>query len=443
MVTKYNLQVIKSGVTTDLSDYVTQCEDIPIYYERNSSWEPIISTFKFTVSHTAPVRVAKDDSITFFMDGQFKFSGIVEDVNVGYPERADQISVASKLRLLQNNKLEHVPEFYSVYTNTTNVNKYNPSDNWVWSNDGVHWNGGNIQGNNASLLWMLQCMFTYCGLTLDVSDVESILVAKTNTGNIMNDIMYPARDIVVDIESLWTINIDSSVNYSRVNADYADSKITMFDYVRIVCAYFGFVMIPMNINQFKLVYYTNLSTLNTNSIESKVSYKRTDNVPKYKKLVNDCKYNPRHMYYLHKIDDSHYEALLYDKSNSLTLPVSPSVENRRRGTITNISGGGRQRPLTPTYSAHWYDNLFFMTRNQGTYYYNGQVTNDSLSGADQWGLLWNDLSKNTDFKNYLLYKEIIEIIEMQVTYTWYNVLSNKIRIKDNRSIITKNELVQP
>lgn len=251
---KINYCDVSTGNIYDITSYVISCDDIPIY-ERNITWEPLISEFNMEISQAFLIALDKDDTITISFDATHNYKYIISMIETDYKNRSYNVSIKNNLYLLQNTLINDT-NLGHLLTGSADVNKYKYNDFYIL--EAVNPvnpvpNYKLIITSNVQLLWALECMFSASGLKLYTSNVTSSNLGTFFVGGYTAEerTIY-ASDLKVDYQQLLTFG----TGWTKSSNSYAQDDLarkSCWDYVKEVASLLGFGIINETTSSYKLL----------------------------------------------------------------------------------------------------------------------------------------------------------------------------------------------
>lgn len=203
--------------------------------------------------------------IEVFFNNQKIWRGYVDGYYFDKKNQCDVVNVKSLLWKLKK---------INVSTNLNNIGSYgNPSTKELYT-DG---NGFTY----VQILYLIRYLFYLADLSLDVSNVSSLLFKAYDGVYYLNDVHYD--QLKLDKGMMMCLNQPVSAHRldivnTSAEVDFASNKINAFEFISAVCSYFGFCITvnPLTGN-YTLYPYQSTSTRNYSLLDSTIySYSAND-----------------------------------------------------------------------------------------------------------------------------------------------------------------------
>lgn len=332
-----------SGSWVDISDYtLVDSSDIP-FIERNSDYTPVASTFDVVITSVVPYTIDRGLHFRFLDDTNILFAGYADAVVYDYKNAFWKIQIVNDLMKLDAYKIEY--EFLNpIMTNTGgDTFKLNPSEQ-VGTGDTA------FTANNINLLWAMKGCFTAVGLTLDTTEIEDI---DFYTGAIVNTVATPYKRLCLDYNAFYCLGQSVAITHEKVDSDYYNSKITLYDFIEWICKIFRFALKITDVNTYKLHLTASNYTIST---DKKYEYEITK---KYKE--NEAGYVALMLPDLNVTLNGQYSHIRYyfytsDMNNVKNVKMYYWPGSARWGS-------GYYYPVEGEKEVDWLSNLFIMPYN--------------------------------------------------------------------------------
>ncbi len=244
-----------NGAWNDVSGFIIQIDKVP-FINRNRDFTIITNDMKTNIVYEYNNSFSLNDKIRIWHNDNVIFAGYTQFIQNNWDNRYYELTIANDLSAFNYYKVEHNTLHSVIAKNGGDKYKYNPNDS----------NGH----QNVQILWLLQCMFSIAGYSLDVSDVED-LVWDTWTG-----VQILIKHFCLDEGMLYCLNQDVATSYRNIDnittLSYYTNKITFLDFLNIIFPIFGFGLAVTGYDSYKLVKEGTLYSPNNNEI---FSYKAT------------------------------------------------------------------------------------------------------------------------------------------------------------------------
>lgn len=354
----------------DLTNYISDISEITVY-ERNQDYSPVIPTLSITMKYDALPFIsssqtpAAQDNFYISSSAGYLFTGYYDAVVDDYKNREFKISAKAHYGLLQDTELEYSADWHNTLTTTSNAWEYTAVDNWY---------AGGLP--NIQVLYVLKKMFSNAGLTLDSSGVDG---CELFTGGTI-------RRMAIDYNMLYAINQSYANKYTNWS-NYVSNYISHWDFVSIICAVFGMIILPNGNKSYKL------KTIGDSTI-SLIGNVATDSLT-FSKVTTKTKAQYDSISYNFAWSNrSHYNL---GTNMNLALP-STNQAGRTTQWFTMVDP-----PAINTKNnaiVRWYNNLRFLLRSSDS-------TGDILDGNYIFDIQWVGDASPLGTSSPLFYKHIV------------------------------------
>ena len=140
-------------------------------------------------------------------------------------------------------------------TNGSGKMEYNYADVSIWNYR------DNENAPNVTLNRLLEKIFEKGGMALDTSEVHEITLFQKTVDGVLT--IYTLKTICIDEHMLYCLNIDRAMHYSKIDdpetdAGYSSSKLSLWEFVSLLCGVFDLVILPKDsgYGKFKLARIT-------------------------------------------------------------------------------------------------------------------------------------------------------------------------------------------
>jgi len=253
------VKILHSGSTWyDLTDYVTECDNIPVL-ARNHDFSLVAEGLSLKVSSKfTGCTITIDDLIVIANDSELVnvlYAGYVTDSPFDYKDKSYKVTISHPLQKLKNYYVEYdvtKSSLSSYIAAEVESIKFNPSTN------------ANYKRSVISVVGLIRALFRTCGLDINISSFNT---AKTYvlgsmyghslidnvSKNLTSETIY-LQSIYLMPNMVYAINQDVAVNYSVIDTDVEMSakKITCWDLVSRLCSLFGFQFTFSNYDSFSI-----------------------------------------------------------------------------------------------------------------------------------------------------------------------------------------------
>lgn len=225
------------------------------FIDRNSDWSPIASGFNISITSKYNVTISRGDKFRFRNDSQVIFAGYADQVKYDYGGLYWNIYLINDLMKLETTKLEYAA-LHSIVSASPDSFEYN-------DNDTV----GSETFANINMLYLMKCCFASVGMSLDTSNVDSVVFDNTWLINV------PYNRLVLDYESIYSLGNNVAVAHAKIDSDHYDSKITMFNLLEWLCKIFRFTLVLTDVNSYSLYAVNNIYSITDNKKYQYEDYK--------------------------------------------------------------------------------------------------------------------------------------------------------------------------
>ncbi|HEX2866556.1 MAG TPA: hypothetical protein VHO03_05920 [Ignavibacteriales bacterium] len=243
------------SVTLDghnIDDHLIQAAKIP-FVEYTRAGEPIISSVKIVISSGCPYNISINSVVAFYQNGNLFYYGLVKGKEYDNETAAYNVTLESMLTLLREKIIDQ--------TTMGDISAY-------------------LYGPNFRPTLLMKCYFEKCGLTLDTSLIDNLMLAQ------MSYIFYTTRGLTmmgtanISLNNLWqrpatlfAINQSyaASADFIDADNDAKSSKITFWDHFCRMCSNFGVVPIMVGVKSYKMVQSGSFAVADDDSYTKKIA----------------------------------------------------------------------------------------------------------------------------------------------------------------------------
>lgn len=408
---------IESDTYHDISDDLLSSGDVEIF-SVNDDESPVVSTLDINVGSSAPHITDTIQGIYVENDGIKVLRFIPEN-----REKADDDS-SYNLKTNMIFKVFEDPLFDQATLLSFIADGLATEYNDTEYTDSSGYPNGSATGKtvkNIQLLWLLKSIFALKGLLLTYEEVKDLIYIAgfeykyneyNDPVNETHDLKY--SELYVDYAMIFNVNQGIALHPDQLDAsnEYSGSKITCWDFIKIICAFFGFAIVHDGPDDegagdgYKIVLFENLPAL---VVADDDNYHQTDSIQVKKSPDYDYNYSCYYMEYIGPIllpANCPYRTAYY-------VATSPG----------NLNNTIKRDVVARTQAIVWYNNLFFYALDKRT----GHTSTTQLYEAHPIGLkeftpahLVNDIIKD---------KTIIDIVG-PMDMTFYKCKTISINVTD-------------
>jgi len=214
--------IYKDAVWQDISNWVAS-DKVP-YISMNRDYSPIAESLECKISSRSTYTPAVDDKIKIEIDSVPVYGGTIKKSLYNTKELYYDVKIVNDLTFQDKKAATDV--LGTLIANTGgDLFKHNPLESEAYPYA------------NINILWLLQCFFSSCGMTLDISDVESEIALKDFYSSGV-DLLY--KHLIFDYAAFWCINQNVACGYTQINADYKNNILTIKEIFDEIMGCLGF-----------------------------------------------------------------------------------------------------------------------------------------------------------------------------------------------------------
>ncbi|MBI1939185.1 MAG: hypothetical protein HYS25_13835 [Ignavibacteriales bacterium] len=234
----------------DISDYVTDCGDIP-FLARNRDMTPQIGEVKLSIAVTIRIFYNNqsfsfdyEDKFRIFNDSQIIFAGYTTKTQFDWGENTFNVTVTHRFAELDNKYVDYDTLHNVIYQNTMTGYEYRRASYYPMPI--VYYN------------YLLRMMFSLINITLDASGVDEIVILSGTIPELTPAYNYniKMKEIFVGEDQLFCLNQNIAAYYGVIDNttdyDYAKDKLTCWKLIQFVCGSLGYRIDVTGIDSAKL-----------------------------------------------------------------------------------------------------------------------------------------------------------------------------------------------
>lgn len=247
----------------DISDYVVGASSVP-YISRNRDWSLRADNWSFQVASTirnfynnGAFVFSAGDRIAVWNDAILLFIGYVKTAPLNYDSLTFDLEIVSDLQKLDDHKIDYTTLHASLIAGSPTQYQYRLHSYYIMPT--VHY------------LYLMQKIFSIAGMTLDTSSVDNVVAFHYYYDGYDADVKY--KDLFIGESELYCLNQSIDAYHTVIDNtlyDYNRDKITFFALLKEVCRVLSFMIVPVSVDNYKLILPTsNYSISDTDKYEYK------------------------------------------------------------------------------------------------------------------------------------------------------------------------------